>query len=61
MRKVQQYDIIKIVFVKVAITMELQKIRILNYKSIKESIEIPFTNEGGIVTFIGKNGSGKHI
>jgi len=39
--------------------MELQKIRILNYKSIKESIEIPFTNEGGIVTFIGKNGSGK--
>jgi len=39
--------------------MELQKIRILNYKSIKESIEIPFTNEGDIVTFIGKNGSGK--
>lgn len=39
--------------------MDLQKIRILNYKSIKESIEIPFTNEGGIVTFIGKNGSGK--
>ena len=39
--------------------MKLQKIRILNYKSIKESIEIPFTNEGGIVTFIGKNGSGK--
>ena len=39
--------------------MELQKIKILNYKSIKESIEIPFTNEGGIVTFIGKNGSGK--
>ena len=39
--------------------MELQKIRVLNYKSIKESIEIPFTNEGGIVTFIGKNGSGK--
>ena len=39
--------------------MELQKIKILNYKSIKEPIEIPFSNNGGLVTFIGKNGSGK--
>lgn len=39
--------------------MEVQKIKILNYKSIKEPIEIPFSNNGGLVTFIGKNGSGK--
>lgn len=39
--------------------MEVQKIKILNYKSIKEPIEIPFFNNGGLVTFIGKNGSGK--
>lgn len=39
--------------------MEVQKIKILNYKSIKELIEIPFSNNGGLVTFIGKNGSGK--
>ena len=39
--------------------MEVQKIKILNYKSIKGPIEIPFSNNGGLVTFIGKNGSGK--
>ena len=39
--------------------MELQKIKILNYKSIKEPIEMAFSNNGGLVTFIGKNGSGK--
>lgn len=39
--------------------MEVQKIKILNYKSIKEPIEISFSNNGELVTFIGKNGSGK--
>lgn len=39
--------------------MELQKVSIFNYKSIKEAVDVPFASGGGLITFIGKNGSGK--
>lgn len=39
--------------------MDLIGISILNYKSIKNAIYIKMPKEKGVITFIGKNGSGK--
>ena len=39
--------------------MELQSIRINSYKSIKKPVDISLNSNNGVITFIGKNGSGK--
>ncbi len=39
--------------------MKLQKIQINEYKSIKNPIEVSLSEDGSLITFIGKNGSGK--
>lgn len=39
--------------------MKLKEIEIYEYKSIKRSIKISLNEENKMLTFIGKNGSGK--
>lgn len=39
--------------------MELQSIRINSYKSIKKPVDISLNSNNGVITFVGKNGSGK--
>ncbi|MDE7395384.1 MAG: AAA family ATPase, partial [Clostridiales bacterium] len=39
--------------------MELTKVKINNYKSIENPIEIDLNGGSHFITFIGKNGSGK--